>query len=146
MSVLTEEAKAGFPRLQGTHFVAHIPVSQDVLNGLLNNVGIQLEVQERNHILISYGAFRVAAELVLITRELDVLLSASWLSRSAIRAALLWKPQLRTYLSQEDEFISIHCGRISAVGKYEYLWRHISQVHARTVPGRLELDLQVVIT
>jgi len=146
MTVLSEEAKAGFPRLRGTHFRANIPVSQDVLNRLLSNAGIQLQVQQHNRLLISYRVFRVAAELVLVTRELDVVLSASWWSRSAIKAALVWKPQLQSYLSQQDRFVSIHCGRISAVRKYEYLWRHISQVHARTVAGRLELDIQVVIT
>lgn len=144
--MLSEEAKAGFPRLRGAHFRANIPLSQDVLNRLLRNAQIQLEPQEGNRILISYRVFRFAAELVLITRELDVLLSLSWWSRSAIRAALAWKPQLQGYLSQQDRFVSIHCGRISAVRKYEYLWRHISQVRARTVSGRLELDMEIVIT
>src|SRR3954451_22121587 len=97
LSVLSEEAKAGFPRLRGTQFRANIPVPEDVLNRLLRNAGVQLELQERNRILISYRGFRVAAELVLVTRELDVVLSASWWSRSAIKAALVWKPQLQMY-------------------------------------------------
>ena len=46
MSVLSEEAKAGFPRLRGTHLRANIPVSQDLLNRLLSKVAVRLELQD----------------------------------------------------------------------------------------------------
>ena len=58
---------------------------------------------------------------------------------------MTWKPGLQTWLAQQDGLVYIVCSRIPAVARYEYLWRHISEVQVRTSPGKLTLNLDVNI-
>jgi hypothetical protein len=112
----------------------------------LSKLAVRVEMQARNRLSISYGAVAVTAELVGITRELAIVLSVPWWSRAALWGVLTWKPGLQTYLRQQDKLIYILCGEIPAVASYRYLWRHVSDVQSRTEPGRLVLDIQVLIS
>ena len=143
MTIFDKEARAGFPRMRGARVRAAIPISEDLLQRMLSKVAVGLELHNNNVIFVSWRAFRVQARLVEITPDLTVVLSASWLSRTAIRAALTWKPGLQKWLAQQDGLVYILCSRFPAVARHEYLWRHISAVQARTAPGKLTLNVDV---
>ena len=145
MSVLDAEARAGFPRMRGTRLRATLPIPQDLLDHWLSKLPVDVELQERNRLSISYAGVAVTAELVGITPQLAIVLSTPWWSRAALWGVLTWKPELQAYLRQQDKLIYILCGEIPAVARYRYLWRHVSDVQARTEPGRLVLDIQVLI-
>src|SRR4051794_17577625 len=115
MKTIDKEARAGFPRMCGARVHATVPVSQDLLDGLLRTLPVSVEVQEHNRILVSYRTIRASAEVVHITPELTVVLSTSWFYRTAVRGVLAWKPGLHAYLAQQDRFVYILCGRIPAV-------------------------------
>ena len=145
MKILDKEARAGFPRMRGTRVRATIPISQDLLDRILSKPQWNVEIQEHNRISVSYGVVRVAADIVRVTPDLTVVLSTSWLSRTALRGVLALKPGLQVYLRQQDGLVHVLCGRIPTVARYRYLWRHLADVQARTAPGRLVLnfDLQI---
>jgi hypothetical protein len=145
MKVFEKEAKAGFPRLSGTWVRATIPIAQELVDRLSGDLPLDVTIHEGNRISISYGVVRAAAEIVQVTPEMTVILSTSWLSRTALSGALAWKPELQAYLRKQGKFVHVVCSRIPAVARYQYLWRHVSEVQARTAPGRLVLDIQVFI-
>lgn len=131
--------------MRGTRLRATIPVTQEVLDSLLSSLRLHIELQGNNHIQVSYRGIRVAAELIGISTELMLVLSTSWISRTAIRAVLALKPEWRTFFDQKDKFVYILCAEIPAVARYRYLWRFISKIDARTATGLLLLDAEIDI-
>jgi hypothetical protein len=104
-----------------------------------------VELHGDNQIVVSWRSIRARAQIVRITPDLSLVLSTSWLTRTALRGVLTWKPELQTYVAQQDTFVYILCGRIPAVSKYRYWWQHVSEVQVRTAPGRLVLNLAAKI-
>ena len=146
MTILEQEANAGFPRMRGARFQASVPIIQQLVDGWLRKLPVQVAIQDRNRLLISYSGVNIPADIVAVTPALDVVLSTPWWSRAALWGVLTWKPALQKYLQRRDKFIVIVCGEIPAVARYAHLWRHVSDVRARTEPGRLWLDIQAVIS
>ena len=145
MKVFEAEARAGFPRLRGTRVRATVPIDQAMVDGWLRRTPVNAEIQERNRLLVQYGGVRMAAEIVGVTPDLTVVLSTPWWSRAALFGVLVYKPGLQDYLRQQGGLVHIVCGQIPAVARYRYLWRHVSDVQARTERGRVMLDVQIVI-
>jgi hypothetical protein len=146
MRILDAEAKAGFPRIRGTRLHAIVPISQYLLDQWLSRLAVNVAIQERNQFSISYAGIGLTAELVGIAPDLSIVLTTPWWSRAALWAVLTWKPGLQAYLRQHDKLVYILCGEIPAVARYRYLWRYVSEVRARTEPGRLVLDIHVLIS
>jgi hypothetical protein len=145
MKIVDKEARSGFPRIRGARLSATVPISQEVMDRMLRKLPLRVEIQEQNRIFVSYGVIRAAAQIVRVTPELTVVLSASWLSRTALRGVLAWKPGLQRYIAAQDGFVYILCSQIPRIARYRYWWQHLSEIQARTVPGQLVLDIRAHI-
>lgn len=145
MTTLAEEAKAGFPRLRGAQLNATLPVREALLNQLLARFPVTVEIREHNQISARLWGFTVSAEIVRIQSELEVVLRTSLLSRAALRAVLALKRELNAYVRVDGGLVYVRGGAIPAVEEFRYAWRHITSVRARTLPGILLLDLDLLV-
>ena len=132
--------------MRGARFRASVPIRQEMVDGWLRESGIGVEILPENRVSISYKSVRVRAEIVGVTPDLAVALSTPWWSRAALWGVLTWKPGLQSYVQQREKLVYVMCGRIPAVARWRELWRHVSEVRARTAPGRLVVDLQAVVS
>jgi hypothetical protein len=151
LTVLREEAKAGFPRLIGTFLAGTLPLSQVLINDVLRRLpqappGLALDVLPANRVVARYGFVRATVVLEEHVRVGDGPPQITVRLASAVVAWtlgwLLRVPAVR----MAGRRVTIDLGALDGMAAYRPYWSLLRRVELRTTPGQVHVDFELAVT
>ena len=135
--------------LAGTHFEGAFTVAQSTVNELLrmNPAPVSdctVEVEAGNRLVVRYGVLHATATVDAFEagpRPQLRLSLASFVVAMALRAALR-----QPYVRVSGRHVFVDLGRVPALQPYAAFWPHVRRVDIATAPGRLHVDVEVLVT
>lgn len=147
--MLTREAESGFGRLAGTQLNGTVPVTQRVLNDLLQRVprapsGLALEIHPDNRLVARFGFVHATAVLDEVidvggAPQIHVELGSSVVAWSLKKA--LDMPGL----SFDGRRVTIDLGAVAALDGYRAYWRYLRTARVRTTAGAIRVEFVVAV-